>query len=181
MSLTSLGSGGGRDWHVVRYLRELIVRDTTWGDTLSLDELVLAGRVPGAGEAEVVLHWSTDRREQFLDTVMAVPTAPGLLLELTVCVNGTGGCGQDYFRLASNRWRAVSQAFIADLVARLPAGHSLHKGRRLDLATLSGVWPVAAPGDPNCCPTYEIEFRLRLDGDTLRLVEAGPLRRVPDQ
>jgi len=180
-SVTPLGRGDGRDWHVVRYLRELIVQDTAWADTMPLDELVLAGRAPGAADAEVVLHWTSDRRALFLDTVVALPTAQGLLMELTVCLNGTGGCAQDYLRLAAGRWRTVIQAYVTALHARLPAEHSLHKGRQLDLATLRGVWPVAAPGDPNCCPSFEIAFQVRLDGDTMRLVEAGPLRRVPER
>jgi hypothetical protein len=180
-SVTPLGSGDGRDWHVVRYLRELIVQDTAWADTMPLDELVLAGRAPGAADAEVVLHWTSDRRALFLDTAVAVPTAQGLLMELTVCLNGTGGCAREYLRLAAGRWREVIQAYVTDLHARLPADHTLHKGRQLDLATLRGVWPVAAPGDPNCCPSFEIAFRVRLDGDTLRLVEAGPMRRAPEQ
>jgi hypothetical protein len=180
-SVTPLGSGDGRDWHVVRYLRELVVQDTAWADTMPIDELVLAGHAPGAADAEVVLHWTSDRRMLFLDTVVAVPTAQGLLLELTTCLNGTGGCGQGYFRLEAGRWHVVAQAYVNDLRARLSADHSLHKGRRLDLRTLSGVWPVAAAGDPNCCPSFEIAFRVRLDGDTLRLVEAGPVRPVPER
>jgi hypothetical protein len=166
---------------VVRYLRELIVQDTAWADTLPLDELLLAGHAPGAAEAEVVLRWTSDRRELFLDTIVAVPTPPGMLMEVTACLNGTGGCAQDYFRLAAGRWRKVTEAYVTDLHARLPADHSLHKGRQFDLATLRGVWPVAAPGDPDCCPSFEIAFRVWLDGDTLRLAEAGALRRVADQ
>jgi hypothetical protein len=180
-SVTPLGSGDGRDWHVVRYLRELIVQDTAWADTLPLDELLLAGHAPGAAEAEVVLRWTSDRRELFLDTIVAVPTPQGMLLELTLCLNGTGGCTEDYFRLVAGWWRKVAQAYSRDLRGRLPADHSLHKGRRLDLATLNGVWLVAGPDDPNCCPSFEIAFRLRLDGDTLRLVEASPMRRVSER
>jgi len=180
-SVTPLGSGDGRDWHVVRYLRELIVQDTAWADTLPLDELLLAGHAPGAPDAEVVLRWTSDRRELFLDTIVAVPMAQGMLMELTLCLNGTGGCAQDYFRLVAGRWRGVTQAYSRDLRGRLPADHSLHQGRRLDLVALTGVWPVAGPDDPNCCPSFEIAFRVRLDGDTLRLVEAGPMRRVSER
>jgi hypothetical protein len=180
VSVLPLGSGDGRDWLAVRYLRELIVQDTAWADTMPLDELVLAGHAPGAAVAEVVLHWTSDRRELFLDTIVAVPTPQGMLMELTLCLNGTGGCAEDYFRLVAGRWRGVTKAYSRDLSARLPADHSLHQGRQLDLVTLSGVWPVAGRDDPNCCPSFEIAFRVRLDGDTLRLIDAGPLRRVPE-
>jgi len=76
----------------------------------------------------------------------------------------------------SARWRALAQPFARDLQARLPPGHWLHKGRHLDLQTLSGIWPVAAPGDPNCCPSLELPFTLALLDDALVLREAGPLR-----
>jgi hypothetical protein len=175
--VTSLGAGEGRTWHVVRYLRELIVRDSAFTDTMPLDELVLVGRAPESADGEVAWRWTSDRRIQFLDTAVTVPTPQGLLLELRVCLNGTGGCGYQYYRLAQGGWRPVIQAFLDDLSSRLPSGHSLHKGRTLDLATLNGVWPVAASGDANCCPSFRIAFRLRLDGDTLRLVDSGPLRR----
>jgi hypothetical protein len=176
-SVTALGAGQGRDWHLVRHVGELIVRDSAFTDTMPFDQLVLVGHAPGSADAEVAWRWASDRRIQFLDTAVAIPTSQGLLLELRVCLNGTGGCGYQYYRLAHGGWRPMVQAFLDDLSSRLPSGHSLHKGRTLDLATLSGVWPVAAPGDANCCPSFRIAFRLRLDGDTLRLVESGPLRR----
>src|SRR5512144_1946046 len=44
--VTSLGAGDGREWYVVRYRRELVVRDSGLTDTLPLDELVLVGRAP---------------------------------------------------------------------------------------------------------------------------------------
>jgi hypothetical protein len=48
----------------------------------------------------------------------------------------------------------------------------------LDLVTLRGSVPVATDLDGNCCPSFEIPFQVRLDGDTLRLESAGPLRRT---
>jgi hypothetical protein len=179
--VTALGVANGREWHVVRYLRELIVADSVWADTMPLDEMVLVSRAPDAADAQVTWRWTSDRRFQFLDTLRWIPTPRNVFLGLTVCLNGTGGCGEDYLRFDRGRWVVVAQPFGRDLQARLPPDHRLHKGRRLDLATLAGVWPVAGPGDANCCPRFEIPFRLRLDGDTLRLVDAGPLRPSPDR
>lgn len=173
---TSLGSEGGTEWSVVRYLREVIVADTAWADTMPLDELVLVGRAPGADSARVVWHLVRERTFEFLDTLLWTPTARGTFLEVRICLNGTGGCSTEYLRFRDDAWRAVAQPFVRALQQRLPPDHRLHKGRRLDLATLDGVWPVAAPGDANCCPSFELPFRLELEGDSLRLVEAGPLR-----
>jgi hypothetical protein len=97
-------------------------------------------------------------------------------LEIGVCLNGTGGCGHDYLHFDGARWRPLRQPFSRDLQARLPPDHWLHQGRRLDLETLTGVWPVAAPGDASCCPSLELPFAVRLAGDSLVLHRAGPLR-----
>jgi hypothetical protein len=176
--VTPLGVLDDREWSVVRYLRELIVADSAFADTMPLDELVLIARTPGAGRGRVAWHLARDRRDEFLASLTWHDTPRGAFLTLTLCLNGTGGCQDQYLRATSGRWHVVGQAFDADLQARLPAGHRLHKGRRLDLVTLRGSVPVATDLDGNCCPSFEIPFQVRLDGDTLRLESAGPLRRT---
>jgi hypothetical protein len=180
VNLTPLGSVGGSEWSVVRYLREVIVTDTAVADTMPIDEFVLLSRARGADTGRAVWHLMRERTYEFLDTLKWTPTPVGVFLELRVCLNGTGGCHTEYLRFAGDHWRAVGQPFTRELRAQLPADHWLHKGRRLDLGTLTGVWPVSAPGDANCCPSLELPFRLLLDGDSLRLVDGGPLRRASD-
>jgi hypothetical protein len=131
---------------------------------------------PGAPDALLAWHVVRDRDVEFLDTLRWIPTSRAAFLELRICLNGTGGCGSEYLRLAAGEWRAVAQPFARDLQARLPHDHGLHTGLRLDLETLTGVWPVAAPGDANCCPSLELPFTLRLAGDSLVLLNARPLR-----
>jgi len=145
-------------------------------DTLALDELALFARAPAAPDARLVWHLVRDRDFEFLDTLQWVGTSRGVFLDLRICLNGTGGCGNEYLRFDGERWRAVTQPFARDLQARLPPDHRLHKGRWLDVATLTGIWPVAAPGDANCCPSLELPFSLRLVADALVLLDAGPLR-----
>ena len=181
VNLVPLGTTGGLEWSVARYRRVVILADSFGTDTMDLDELVLFGRKPGAADVRLTWHTVRDRDFEFLDTLRWVPTSRGVFLDLLVCLNGTGGCGDQYLRFEGSGWRALSQPFAKELQARLPADHWLHKGRSLDLETLTGVWPVAAPGDGNCCPSLEIPFAVRLEGDALILLDAGPLRQAPSR
>lgn len=179
VNLVPLGTVGGRAWHVARYRRVAILADSFVTDTMELDELALFARVAGAPDARLAWHLVRDREFEFLDTLRLVETSGDVFLVLSLCLNGTGGCGDQYLRFDRDRWRPVTQPFARDLQARLPPEHWLHKGRRLDLETLRGVWPVAAPGDGNCCPSLEMPFRLRLEVDALILRDSGPLRPAP--
>jgi len=176
VSVRSLGTVDGREWLVTRYRRGAILPDPEEPDTMDLDELVLLTHEAGSVDAQLVWHTVRDRDFEFLDSLQWVPTSHGVFLDLRTCLNGTGGCGDEYLRYRDGRWRYVPQPFTKDLQARLPPGHWLHKGRRLDLETLTGVWPVAAPGDGNCCPSLELPYTLVLVGDTLALRDAGSLR-----
>jgi hypothetical protein len=181
VNVVPLGTVGGVEWHVARYRRHVFFADSALADTMDLDEMALFSRAPGAADGHLAWHVVRDRDVEFLDSLLLTRTQRDTFLELTICLNGTGGCGTEYLRFLGNRWHALSQPFAKALQARLPAGHWLHKGRQLDLASLTGVWPVAAPGDGNCCPSLEIPFAVRLAGDSLTLLSAGPLRPSPDR
>ena len=88
-----------------------------------------------------------------------------------VCVNGTGGCAQ-HFLLGQGDWAVVTQSYLEDLARLVPEGWRLHKGRMIDLQSLEGVQPLAAPLDANCCPSGMMTFRVTLRGRDLRLVDA---------
>ena len=177
----TLGATDDTTWTMARYLDTVITvfRSTVAEppDTVVYDDVILAGR--RGNEELTVIRWHArrDRSIEFLDTLIWRSTAHGTFLEIQNCLNGTGGCSMEYLHRRAGRWRPMSQPFLADLARRLPPSYSLHKGRRIDLATLSGTAPVALPTDGNCCPSYEIAFQLRLRGDALELVSATPPRR----
>lgn len=176
VSVGALGTIGGLEWQVARYRRDVVIADSAFTDTLALDELALLGHAAGAADGHLVWHVVRDRAFEFLDTLEWVHTDGDVFLVLGLCLNGTGGCHEEYLRFVGGGWHALEQPFAKELQSRLPADHWLHKGRQLDLATLTGVWPVSAPGDANCCPSLEIVFSLRLIGDALTLLAAGPPR-----
>jgi hypothetical protein len=54
-----------------------------------------------------------------------------------------------------------------------PEGWSLHKGRELDLSSLTGIQPLLGPDDANCCPAGSIGFSVSLQGRAFVLEDAS--------
>jgi len=172
VSRQSMAQAQGWEWHVVRYLRHAIVVYDEFDDSLSIDELVLLARRPGTDTASLRWHIRSVREFDFLGDPLWVDTDDGVFLELSICLNGTGGCREEYMRLVNGRWSVLEQLFLDDLLTRVPEGYRMHHGRRLDLKTMRGVQWIARPEDPNCCPSGRLDFRVRLEGETLQLLEA---------
>ena len=181
VTMSTLGETADSVWAVVRYRDTVVTLLRTpsgdFPDTIIYDDVILAGRRAADPRGVIRWHGRRDRSIEFLDAALWRSTPHGTFLEIVFCLNGTGGCAMEYLHHRAGRWRPITQPFITQLQGRLPASYSLHKGQRVDLATLSGIWPVAQRGDGNCCPSYEISFQLRLRGDSLELLSTGPLRR----
>jgi hypothetical protein len=99
---------------------------------------------------------------------LASPAERTILLSMMNCVNGTGGCAQEFLlRHANGRWAAVKQAWL-DQVPKNISGRMLH-GFHIEPATLRGEAAVYRERDPNCCPSQLLKFELALRGDALML------------
>lgn len=171
--LRSLGDGGGGRWYVARYRRSAIV---DWGepaDSMEWDEVVLLNAVPERGLLLATWHIRTERAIEFLNDVQATLRSEGLLIEVLICLNGTGGCAREYLLDSGSGLEYVHMPFAADLQARLTDGQRLHKGMTLDRESLRGTWPVSRPGDANCCPSLLYEYTIRLEGTDMVLVSAS--------
>jgi hypothetical protein len=98
-------------------------------------------------------------------------TAPapggGVLLSVVDCVNGTGGCGQDFLLRRGGRWRTVRDPWHRQLPASMRDG--FWKGTHIDPATLEGGGGLYSRQDGNCCPSRRLHVRVRLRGDSLVL------------
>lgn len=177
-SLRALGSIGGRQWYVAQYRRSALVEWRQPADSTDWDEVVLLRTAPGGDSLIPAWHIQADRTYEFLRDVQAKVRPEGLLIELLICVNGTGGCARSYFLDAGSGLRYIHIPFAKDLQARLAKGQWLHKGMTLDMETLRGTWPVAKPGDLNCCPSLMYDYAVRLEGTDLVLVSAAlhPMR-----
>jgi hypothetical protein len=91
------------------------------------------------------------------------------LLSVMSCVNGTGGCGQEFIqRHLDGRWYPVRQ----DWLDQLPRGFlgRIRHGVRIDPRTLQGEAGFYGDRDPNCCPSQRLVAQLKLRGNSLVLV-----------
>jgi hypothetical protein len=91
-----------------------------------------------------------------------------LLLSVMSCVNGTGGCSQEFLgRDSTGQWAPVRQVWTHQLPAGLYG--QINHGVRIDVRTLRGSGGLYGARDPNCCPSKEIRVQLGLAGDSLVL------------
>jgi len=96
-------------------------------------------------------------------------TAEGIkLISVMYCLNGTGGCNQEFLQRGSNgRWSELSQAWLD----QLPQGFlgRIRHGFRIDPQTLKGDAAFYGDADPNCCPSQTLKLELAVKGDSLVL------------
>ena len=156
---------------MLKYERQAVITDGEYADTITIDELALVREVSRGSEYELLWHLLRNQTEEFLSLVEFAPREEGTLVGYLVCLNGTGGCAQ-HFLLGRADWIVVSQSYLESLAGLVPEGWRLHKGRMIDLETLEGVQPLAAPRDANCCPSGRMTFRVELREGDLRLAGA---------
>ena len=99
------------------------------------------------------------------------------LLSVMRCLNGTGGCGQQFLhRHLNGRWVAVKQTWLTQLPQTFRT--RIRHGVLIESATLVATAGFYADTDPNCCPSEELIAQLTLRNDALLLV-GQPTVRVP--
>ncbi|HEX3115501.1 MAG TPA: hypothetical protein VHQ48_08485 [Bradyrhizobium sp.] len=141
-------------------------------DVRTAEEVVLFD-TPMPGKVRPIWH---DRFSTGEDAVWrsvtpeAAPARGGsTLLSVMYCVNGTGGCGQEFLRRNRNRsWTGIRQAWLD----QLPSGFRgrIRHGSRIDPHSLRAEAGFYGDGDPNCCPSETLFVELALRGNSLVLV-----------
>jgi len=173
----SLGSARAGEWFDAEYRwvsvfsAENAARGPAARDTVAESEVVLfastqSGRVRPIWHARIETGghgvWSSVTPE-------LAERESAILLSVQHCVNGTGGCSQEFLRRsAAGGWTPVWQAWIHQLPPDM-AGRILH-GVRIDVHTLRGEAGFYGPRDPNCCPAEMLRVVLALRGDSLVLI-----------
>jgi hypothetical protein len=174
-AVEGLAAGG---WVTARYRWTSVftAEDSTRGpaarDMATEEEAVLFDS-PQGGKLRPVWHARFDSGPYGVYrsiTPEVASTTPGsILLSVAYCVNGTGGCSQEFLqRRADGRWSTVRQSWLD----QLPAGFSqriLH-GVRIEPRTLKGEAGFYGRSDPNCCPSQVLRIDLALRGDSLVLI-----------
>jgi len=169
-----LGPGPGR-WTVARYRRSRGARRpaAAEGESTALEEVVL---FEGAGPSSLRPVWrdrffSDGDRGIWRSVTPQVATAGSgaVLVGVRYCVNGTGGCSQQFLRRGPDHaWTAIRQPWLD----QLPRGYKdrIRHGVEIDPASLNGLAGFYGDGDPNCCPSQQLSVKLALRGDALMLL-----------
>jgi hypothetical protein len=141
-------------------------------DTAIEEEAVLFDS-PQSGKLRPVWHARFDNGEygvyRSITPQVASTTQGTILLSVAYCVNGTGGCSQEFLqRRVDGRWRPVRQVWLE----QLPVGFSQHilHGVRIEPRTLKGEAGFYGRSDPNCCPSQVLRVALAVRGDSLVLI-----------
>lgn len=171
-------------WASATYRWETVftAEDTTRGkaarDTVIEEEVVLFEAAPAPG-VRPVWHERIETGtfavwRSVTPRIVRMPDGSHLLSVMS-CVNGTGGCSQEFVhRHRDGSWAGVWQAWFD----QLPSGYRgriLH-GVKIDPATLRGVSGFYGPRDPNCCPSEDLKVNLALRGDSLVLLRHSIVR-----
>jgi hypothetical protein len=164
-------------WVIARYswvsifTAEDAARGKDARDTAKEEEAVLFEVVP-PGRVRPVWHQRIDSGEhgvwRSVTPEIGATTEGSVLLSVMLCVNGTGGCTQEFLnRHADGRWVPVPQTWLD----QLPQGYAgrIRHGVRIDPMTLHAEAGFYGDADPNCCPSQMLAVDLAVRGDALVL------------
>jgi hypothetical protein len=121
-----------------------------------------------------------DETYNFLRPYSLYIVANRSLLELNICLNGTGGCGQEFIEFHNGAIRPVIGEIRGQIEALLPPGLTQNKNPHVSLSQLRGQGGAWAKNDPNCCPSYDVAFNVRLVGNRLRVKDIV-VTRAPER
>jgi hypothetical protein len=80
------------------------------------------------------------------------------IVEIRECLNGTGGCGQEFLVWRSGKVLEIPNSIRKQVEQRLPTGYHTAKSPEIDIDTLTGRGGVWLDSDPNCCPSASVTF-----------------------
>ena len=173
----NIGGTGAAKWSTARYewvsvfTPDADAKDRNANETVTEDEAVLF-QVLRPGMVRAVWHARIETGNYGVlrsITPEVAETTPGThLLSVMSCLNGTGGCGQEFLRRRlDGRWFPVRQTWLN----QLPQGYlgRIRHGVRIDPLTLRGEAGFYGDADANCCPSQSLMVDLALRGDALVL------------
>jgi hypothetical protein len=140
-------------------------------DTATEEEVVLF-QTAGPGRLIPVWHSRFETGDHAIWRSVTPEVAPargGTLLSVMQCVNGTGGCSQEFLlRHPDGHWLPVWQSWLD----QLPRGFEgrIRHGVRIEPKTLQGEAGFYGDQDPNCCPSQALIVHLTMRRDSLVLL-----------
>lgn len=163
-SWTTIGQAQGATLYQGRYSRP----SPGSADAKLVTEVLFRGT--GRSPYVIPVHAvEEDEADSFLKSYTVHGMAGRSVIELTSCVNGTGGCTQHFFEFVGGNVLPLAADIEGQVKAVLPAGFTQLKSPVVDLDTLSGEAGAWAKDDPDCCPSYKVVFGVELRGEELHI------------
>jgi hypothetical protein len=153
------------------YTAEDSSRGAAARDTVTEEEVVVL-KTASPGRLIPVWHGRFETGDHAIwrsFTPELAPARGGTLLSVMQCVNGTGGCSQEFLlRRPDGHWLPVWQTWLG----QLPRGFEgrIRHGVRIEPKTLRGAAGFYGDQDPNCCPSQALIVHLTMRRDSLVLL-----------
>jgi hypothetical protein len=133
------------------------------GDTVEEPDVVLFQKV-GDGRLQAIWHYSFDSGDwRSVTPEVRDIGSEVFLISIRRCMNGTGGCAQQFAGYSNGRPRTVVAAFLDSLERRWPG--AIRHGFNVDMRTLQARVELYSDDDANCCPSQVATLTLRLKRD----------------
>lgn len=176
LGFKAIGVAGGSRWYSSIANRRWLLNDPakSSADTAAESEFVLFSvdtAQAATRDTLVAPVWHYRFEPEMLRSITPqIATVNGaILVAIDECVNGTGGCSQNFLLRRDGTWSGVRLSFLDSLNRQFP--QSINHGYHVDVRTLRGSAAVYSPSDANCCPSRVAEMKLRLRGNGLEIVE----------
>jgi hypothetical protein len=175
-----LGTAGGSSWAYAVY-RHTNIYDFAGADSAArrdtiqeIESVLFAVQSGRPRRLTAALHAREDAEMLREITPSVASHGDVALVSLRFCVNGTGGCWQQFLARTKGLWQVVadpSSLIRAEIVRSLHGDttQSVHMPN-IDVRSLRGTVAVYGPADANCCPSQQGVFQLALDGGAFRIV-----------
>ena len=164
-----LGSHGGTTLYRARYswpnedIEELKYRNYHF-----VTEILFEGTRKGKSVTPI-FSTTTDETVEFLEPLRFHQVNNISIIEIPTCLNGTGGCGQEFLSWKPGDLRKMSARIRQDIDKWLPAGYETWKGPSLNIDKLAGFSGAWRNGDGNCCPSKFVNFQLSITPDEIKI------------
>jgi len=175
LGFKAIGVADGSRWYSSIAHRRWLLTDPakSSADTAAESELVLFSVDTQAATRDTlatpVWHYRFEPEMLRSATPQVAVVNGAVLVAIDRCVNGTGGCSQNFLLRRDAKWSIVRLSFLDSLNRQFP--QSVNHGYHVDVRTLRGDAAVYSPNDANCCPSRVAEMKLRLRGNALEIVE----------
>ena len=107
-----------------------------------------------------LLALSQDETHVFLKEVHLRTVGSMHFVEVRQCLNGTGGCWQEFYKWSPGGLSKVAPSIDEQVRRLVPSGYRINKGARVNLEAMSGEVGLWLESDPNCCPSASMRFSL---------------------